>query len=214
MEATLDACRELYNAALQERRDCYRWTHRGIGYLAQAEQLPEIKVLRPELTSIHSQVLQDVLRRMMKAFDNFFRRVKAGEKPGYPRFKGKDRYDSFTYPQSGWKIEGDKLTLSKIGSMRIRLSRPIEGVVKTVTIKREVRKWYAIFSCETETQPLPVTGNAVGLDLGLEYFIATDDGEVVEPPKYLRQSEEELAEAQRDLAIRKPRARSRPFIAR
>jgi putative transposase len=209
LEAVRDACRQLYNAALQERRDAWKRCGVRVNYITQCAQLPDIKTIRPELSSVHAQVLQHALKRLERAFENFFRRVKNGEKPGYPRFKGKDRYDSFTYPQGGWKLDGDKLILSKIGRLRVKLSRPIEGTIKTVTIKRECGKWYVIFSCEVEAQPLPATGNAIGIDLGLQYFIATSDGEVVEPPKFLRESEKKLANVQRQLAKKKPRSNRR-----
>src|SRR2546426_7583409 len=118
---TLDVCRELYNAALQERRDAYQINGLSINYQAQAVQLPQIKQVREDVGEIHSQVLQDTLRRVDKTFDAFFRRCQSGETPGYPRFKPASRYDSFTYPQSGFRLEGDKLHLSKIGSCRVRL---------------------------------------------------------------------------------------------
>jgi putative transposase len=129
-EQTLALCCELYNAALQERRDAYRIVHQSISYQDQQNQLPEIKAIRPELGMVHSQVLQDALRRLDKAFAAFFRRVKAGEKPGYPRFRSHSRYDSFTYPQTGFAIEQSKLKLSKIGKVKIKLHRPIEGKSK------------------------------------------------------------------------------------
>src|SRR5919106_4761473 len=129
LTATLDMCRELYNAALQERRDAYRQADVSLNYETQANQLPDIKRARADVASVHSQVLQDTLKRVQKAFDGFFRRIKAGEKAGYPRFRNKYRYDSFTFPQTGWKLEGDKLHLSKIGSCRLRLSRPVEGTI-------------------------------------------------------------------------------------
>ena len=115
LEATLDLCRELYNAALQERRDAYRMAGKSLGFAQQSAELPECKRERPDLESVYSQVLQDVLHRVNKAFKAFFRRVRVGEKPGYPRFQGRDRYDSFTYPQLGWSLLHDQLTLSKIG---------------------------------------------------------------------------------------------------
>ena len=126
---------ELYNAALQERRDAYRINHLSINYKAQANQLPEIKKDRPEFAQIHSQVIQDALKRLDSAFDGFFRRVKEGQKPGYPRFRSRFRYDSFRYPQSGFSLNGRKLNLSKIGKIKVNLSRPIEGEIKTCTIK-------------------------------------------------------------------------------
>src|SRR5258706_9233559 len=147
-QQTLTICRELYNAALQERRDAYKIQKVSVNFHAQAIQLPEIKLIRDDLDAIHSQVLQDALRKLSKAFDAFFRRVKTGEKAGYPRFKGKRFFNSFTYPQSGFKLEGDKLTLSKIGSVRLRLSRLIEGKIKTCSIKKQVDGWFVIFTVE------------------------------------------------------------------
>jgi putative transposase len=92
LQWTLERARELYNAALQERRDAYRMAGKSITYYDQANQLPEIKDIREEYKDIHSQVLQDGLRRVQKAFDHFFRRCKAGETPGFPRFQGRHRY--------------------------------------------------------------------------------------------------------------------------
>jgi len=99
----------------------------------------------------------------------FYRRCKAGEKPGYPRFQGKNRYDSFTYPDiAGWKLDGDRLRLSKIGSIKVKLHRPIEGKIKTTTIKREGEQWYVTFTCEVEVQPkLAYTDDVIGIDLGV-----------------------------------------------
>jgi len=190
LEATLDICRELYNAALEERRDAYKRCGVSVNYYAQAVQLPDIKTVRPDVAVVHSQVLQDVLKRVQRAFENFFRRVKNGETPGYPRFKSRNRYDSFTYPQSGWRLDGDQLWLSKIGSMRLRLSRPIEGEIKRVTIKREAGKWYAIFICEVEPKPQPATGNMAGIDLNVDNFLTTSDGETVDNPRWYRAAEE------------------------
>src|SRR5262249_25372448 len=155
----------LYNAAIQERRDAYQINRLSINYHAQAVQLPQIKQVRQDLGEVHSQVLQDTLRRVEKAFDAFFRRVKNGEKPGYPRFKSASRFDSFPYPQSGFRIEDDKLHLSKIGSCRVRLSRPIEGTIKTCIIKREADGWYVIFAAEeNQSRFFPKTGQTVGIE--------------------------------------------------
>ena len=118
--STLTCCREIYNAALQERREAYRMVGKSINYYEQAHQLPEIKQIREEYQDIHSQVLQDVLRRLKKAFDNFFRRVKNGEEPGFPRFQGRNRYNSFTYPQGGYSLtHDDRVHISKMGSSRL-----------------------------------------------------------------------------------------------
>jgi putative transposase len=131
----LRRCRHLYNSALEERKAFYQMRRTSLGYSVQAAELAEIKVAYPAYQDIYSQVLQDVLRRLDKAFAAFFRRIRNGEKPGYPRFQGQGRYDSFTYPQSGFTLNGKVLTLSKIGDLKVRLHRPLVGQVKTVTIK-------------------------------------------------------------------------------
>src|SRR6266516_2596192 len=151
---TLDKCRELYNAALQERKDAYRMAGKSITYYYQANQLPEIKEIREEYQDIHSQVLQDVLRRVKKAFDAFFRRCNLAKEAGYPRFQGKNRYDSFCYPQGGYSLTADhRLCLSKIGSIKVKLHRQLIGTVKTCTIKREGDAWYVVFACEVAHEP-------------------------------------------------------------
>jgi putative transposase len=124
LQWTLDRARELYNAALQERRDAYRMCHVSISYTQQAAQLPEIKEIRPEYQAIHSQIVQDVLRRVKKAYDHFFRRVKAGQTPGYPRFQGDGRYDSFTFPQSGFSLTADnRVRLSNLGTLKVKFPK-------------------------------------------------------------------------------------------
>lgn len=202
-EKTLDVCRELYNASLQERRDAYAIGHVSINYHDQRVQLPDIKTIRPDVGDVYSQVLQDVLRRCQKAFDAFFRRCQAGEAPGYPRFKGKFRYNSFTYPQSGFRLEDDKLHLSKIGSCRVRLSRPIEGTIKTCTIKREADGWYVVFAVEeNQSRFIPKTGEAVGIDVGIESFATMSTGEQIDNPRILRAAESKLKTAQRKVSRR------------
>jgi putative transposase len=134
---TLNRCRELYNAALSERKDSYKYTGTGVTYYDQKKDLPEIKELREEYKDIHSQVLQDVMLRLDKAMKAFFRRVKGGEIPGFPRFQGRNRYDSFTYPQGGYSLSEKHVTLSKIGKLRVNLHREIQGTIKTATVKRE-----------------------------------------------------------------------------
>jgi putative transposase len=201
LERWLALCCELYNAGLQERRDAWRITRKSVGYKHQQNQLPEIKEIRPELDMIHSQVLQDVLRRLDKAFDTFFRRVKAGEKAGFPRFRSRSRYDSFTYSQSGFAIEHSKLRLSKVGRVKTKLHRPIEGKIKTLTIRRSsTGKWFACFTAEVEQESLPETANAVGIDMGLKSFATLSTGEAIANPKFFRVEEKQLAKAQRKLS--------------
>jgi putative transposase len=138
----------------------------------------------------------------------FFRRVKKGERPGYPRFKGASRYNSFTYPQSGFRLEGDKLHMSKIGSCRLRLSRPMEGTIKTCTVKREADGWYVIFAVEeNQSRFFPKTGDTVGIDVGIENFATLSTGDAVENPQHYRSAEKELKTAQRRVS-RRPNKRS------
>jgi putative transposase len=126
------------------------------------------------------------LRRLDNAFAAFFRRIRNGETPGYPRFQGQGRYDSFTSPQSGFALEGNILTLSKIGDVKVRLHRPLVGQVKTVTIKRDVNHWYVTFSCEVEEEALPPCEEAVGIDLGVLHFATVSTGETIENPRHYR----------------------------
>jgi putative transposase len=201
---TLDVCRERYNAALQERRDAWRVARVSVSYYDQQKQLPLIKLEREDVEEVYAQVLHETLRRVDKGFQAFFRRLKAGRKAGYPRFKSVRRYNSFIYPQNGFRLEGDKLTLSKIGSARVHLSRPVEGRVKTCTIKREVDGWFVIFTVEeNQCRYFPKTGANVGVDVGLESFATLSTGEAIPNPEYLRQSERALKIAQRRVSCRR-----------
>ena len=158
-------CCELYNAGLQERKEAWEKRRLSVTEATQSVQLPAIKEMRPEYRDSHSQVLQDVLTRLDRAFQAFFRRVKNGETPGYPRFQGSNRYNSFTYKQfgNGATLDNGFLVLSKIGRIAVRWSRPLEGTPKTVTISREADGWYVCFSCaDVPVQPLPATGQETG----------------------------------------------------
>ena len=199
-EQTLEICRELYNAGLQERRDAWKLNRVAISYYDQQNQLPEIKKIRADLNTIYSQVLREPLRNLDKAFKAFFGRVQKGEKAGFPRFKGKDRFDSFCYSQSGFKLTGNKLTLSKIGSVKLHLSRTMQGKVKTCTIKREVSGWFVIFTVETEKDILPKIGKQIGIDAGIENFITLSDGTQIENFKYFESTQKKLRVAQRSVA--------------
>jgi putative transposase len=210
LQGVLDRCRELYNAALQERRDAYRMAGVTVTYYAQKRELPGVKDVRPEYRQIGSQVLQDVIQRVEWAFTAFFRRVAAGEKPGYPRFRSRDRYDSFTYSQAGWKLQGERLVLVGIGALKVRWSRPIQGTIKTVTIHRSADQWDVCFSCLLEVpQPVPPDRPATALDMGLEYFATLADGSHIDNPRYLREAEAALARRQRRLQSKKRGSKNR-----
>lgn len=202
LERHLALCRELYNAALQERRDAWRLARRSIGFAEQSAQLPAIKLARLDATEVYSQVLQDVLHRVDKTFAAFFRRAAIGARPGYPRFRSATRYDSLTYPQLGFALDGRHLILSKIGRIKVKLHRPVEGHIKTLTLTREAGHWYACFSLECEPQPLPPSTEEVGLDLGLTTFAALSTGTYIENPRHFHHAQAKLCVAQRRIARR------------
>jgi len=217
LQFTLDRNRELYNAALEERKEAYRMSRIRISYEMQSAQLPEIKEIRPEFKEIYSQILQDTLKRVDKAFKAFFKRCKEGKTPGYPRFHGYDRYDSFTYPQieklkgkPTISIENKKVVLPKIGHIKVKQHRPLEGKAKTCTIKREGDYWYAIFACVVDAQKkLPYTDLAIGIDMGLKYFMTDSHGDVVENPRYFRKSRGCLKKLQQRLSKKKKKSNRR-----
>ncbi|HEY7350593.1 MAG TPA: transposase [Ktedonobacterales bacterium] len=184
----LRRCRDLYNAGLEQRKAFYQMRHASLSCFTQINELPDLKRTYPAYREVSSHVLQDVLRRLDKAFAAFFRRVRSGETPGYPRFKSTSRYHSFTYPDvAGWKLQEDRLTLAGVGDVKIRLHRPLEGKIKTVTIRRDVDQWYATFSCDIpEEAPLLPSDAAVGLDLGVMYFATLSTGEHIENPRHYR----------------------------
>jgi len=211
LELTLNLCRELYNSALRERIDAYRINHVSVSYQDQQNQLPEIKLIRDDLKAVYSQVLQDALKRLDKTFAAFFGRVNRGEKAGFPRFKSQNRYDSFTFPSAsgGYRLDGNDLFLSKIGKVKIRLSRAMVGKVKTLTIKREVSGWFAIFTVETEKEILPKTGKSIGIDAGIESFMTLSDGTQIENFKYFEASQKQLRVAGRKVSRRKKSSNQR-----
>ncbi|HEY7349681.1 MAG TPA: transposase [Ktedonobacterales bacterium] len=211
----LRRCRSLYNSALEQRKAFYQMRRKSLGYSQQAAELADLKAAYPAYADIYSQVLQDVLRRLDKAFAAFFRRIRNGETPGYPRFQGAGRYDSFTYPQAGFALAGNMLTLSKIGDLKVRLHRPMQGQVKTCTIKRDVNHWYVTFSCEVEDEPLPPGEEAVGIDLGVLHFATLSTGETIENPRPYRRGLKRIKRLQqaKDRKKRGSHRRKRAAIA-
>ncbi len=198
LEQTLYLCRNLYNAALQERRGAYQLNQVSLNYYDQSKQLKEIKLTNPEYKDIYSQVLQDVLRRLDKTFKAFYSRVKQG-RAGFPRFKAANRYDSFCFPQKGFSLNGNKLSPSKIGTVKLKLSRSIQGKIKTLTIKNECGKWFAILAVETKPNFLPETGRHVGIDVGVSSFATLSDGTQIDNWKYYESAQKELRRAQRSV---------------
>ena len=200
LDQNLELCRKIYNDTLALRKDAWEKEGKSISLYETNSILVTWKSDRPELKQVYSQVLQNVQVRVDLAFKAFFRRVKNGEDPGYPRFKGYGRYDSLTYKQLGFGIKDGKLHLAKIGDIKIKLHRPIEGKIKTCTIRRmPTGKWFACLSVEIEDAPLPPwkDGSVVGIDVGLASFATLSNGEKIDNPRFFRKEEKALAKAQR-----------------
>jgi len=195
---TLEACRWVYNETLETRKNAWEKEQKTLSLYDTNKLLTEWKYTRHELKEAHSQVLQNAQERVDLAFKAFFRRVKAGENPGYPRFKGYGRYDSFTFKQSGFNLLNNRLFLSKIGDVKIIQHRPIEGKIKTLTIRRDsVGNWYASFSCEVSEHPLSPTDKVVGVDLGLTTFAVLSDGNEIKRERWMKQDSKDIARLQR-----------------
>jgi putative transposase len=221
LDFTLEECRWLYNDTLAYRKNAWEQEQRHANWYETKARIPLLKEQRPSLKEVYSQILQNVTERVDLAFQHFFRRVKAGDEPGYPRFKGYGRYASITYAQTGFKLDqaSGVLELSKIGSVKIVLHRPLEGKIKTLTLTRSATgKWYACFSVEVEKERLQENKQVVGIDVGLHVFAALSDGQAIENPRFFRQEEKELAKVQHKLSKAekgtKERAKRRKIVAR
>jgi len=199
-----EAC-DLYNAALQERRDAWKVCRKSMHYYEQAKQL---KPMRKEglLGLANFSCCQDVLRRLDKTFQAFFARVRRGEKPGFPRFRSFRRYDSSTFPSYGdgcRLLDDGKLRIQGAGRIKVKLHRPVEGAIKTVTIKRDVDHWYVCFSVERDSVRLPESSEEIGMDVGLDSFVALSNGQEIDNPRHLKRGLAHLRRAQRRLSRRK-----------
>jgi putative transposase len=201
----LEGHRYLYNRALAQRKETYEATGKSVSYFIQATALlPKLKKENESLVACNYSSLQQTLRRLDKSFKSFFSRIKAGEKAGYPRFKSADRFNTIAYAAlgDGCQIKDNRLYLQNAGYIKVKWHRPIEGKVKSLSVTRRNDKWYVSFAALCEDKPLPKTGKKIGIDVGLNAFITTSDGEKVNPPKYFRQSEKKLAKAQKCLSRR------------
>lgn len=216
----LEACRRLYNTFLWDRVQAYEQRGESLSLYAQQSKLPFLKEDWPPVADVHSQVLQNVAVRVELAFRAFFRHCKAGAKPGFPRYKGEGRYDSITYPQAqGFALKQRHLRLGKIGLVKVRQHRDLEGMPKTCTVRRSATgKWYATIVCDVEAKPLEKSTETVGVDVGLDKFATLSDGQQIVNPRFFRKEEEELAKAQRKLSAADKgtpeRAKTRKVVAR
>jgi putative transposase len=197
----LATARDVYNSLVNWRKHDYEVQGKGPSCGEQEKALPLWKKAHPQLCDVNAQVLQEVAKRVDRAFLAFFRRVNEGDTPGYPRFKGKGQYDSLTYPQGGAKgcfnVGTDAIRLSKVGWVKALVHRPLPGTAKTCTVRLQAGKWFACVVCEVEAEPLPPSDEQAGIDVGLNVFAALSNGEFIENPRFFRKDEKALAKAQR-----------------
>ncbi len=201
---TINLCRWLYNSCLEQKIYAYKTYNKTISYYTQKKELPVLKKEIPAFKSVHSQVLQDVVKRLDKAYDSFFTRLQKGEKAGFPRFRSKNRYHSFVYTQSGFKLEGKFIRLSKIGNVRVKHHRKLKGTIKTCTIVHRNNRFYVCLSCEVPKRTnVSKTNKSVGVDVGISHLAVTSDGEFFDNPTHLKYAERRLKQLKRDVDKKK-----------
>lgn len=197
---------ELYNAALEERIGAWKWERRSVTKYDQFHQLSDLRALRPDALEFGVVVCRGTLSRLDLAFTGFFRRVKAGQTPGFPRFKSQHRWDSISWPDvQSWRVDhSGRFHVQGIGGIGIKIHRPLQGVPKSAMLKREGPRWFAVVRCaDVPADPSPATGRKVGIDLGVASLVTTSDGEHIDNPRLGRRAADRLAYAQRDLTPKK-----------
>jgi putative transposase len=208
----LETHRRLYNACLEQRKTAYESERRTVKYTEQSAWFKDERTVNAFFARLNFSSAQATMRRLDRAFQAFFRRRAAGGKSGYPRFKGKDRFDSIEFPayRDGICLHGTRLYVQHVGTIRVKLHRPMEGTIKTVTLKREAGKWYVAFSCELRDVPVADNGKpAVGIDVGLKSFLTTSDG-IREPnPRYLKNALPKLRITRRAISRKKKGGKNR-----
>ena len=208
----LKVARNFYNMCLSERKWTYELQGRSVTKNEQLRQVKHYKATFPQAQQVHSHVLQTAAADVDKAFQAFFRRIQAGEKPGYPRFKSHNHWHSFGFKEygNGFRLDGRRLKIFGAGRIPVRWHRPLEGDIKTVRIVYKAGRWYACFVCEVaDKPPLPKTGQAIGIDLGISALLTTSDGDKVENPRFYRAAQKKLRVAQRALARKKSSGKNR-----
>lgn len=222
LRETMETCRRLYNWALEQRKTAWESEKRRINFFAQSAMLPKMKKDNVYLAAAPAKCLIAVLKRLDQSYQNFFRRVKAGERPGYPRFKSRQRYSSINFTQ--WDVdckfrENGRLWLGKVGDVRVRGGRAVEGQPKNCTVILKADGWHARIVCEVDQpEPLPKTGESIGIDVGLTKFATLSNGEVFENPRHWKRAERKLRRAHRRLSRRvkgsNRRAKARQLLAK
>ncbi len=203
LETMLETHRRLYNQCLEIRNSTYQEIGKGIRYSDQSAWYNAQRSENPYFARLNFTSAQATMRRLDKAFQNFFRRVKAGDTPGYPRFKGRNRFNSIDFASygDGCKIKQGQLYLQCVGKLQVKWHRPIEGEVKSLVIRREADQWYVSFRCQLlAAEKPPINNKAVGIDVGLNSFYATSTGDFKANPRFLKKSLTELRVASRSVA--------------
>ena len=218
LDTLLESHRRLYNLVLRERRDVYAAEGRCVSYGEQSARFREIRKVLASFAATNFSSGQATLRRLDRAFGAFFRRVRSGDTPGYPRFRPEDRFSTVEFPSygDGCRLKGNgRLYLQHVGHLKVKLHRPIGGAIKTVSVKRSCGKWYVIFCCDVgDASEATGDGSAVGIDLGLKNFLVTSDEEdcFVEPPRCYRRAQKKLRRAQRSVSRKKRGSRRRSKV--
>jgi putative transposase len=208
LRAWLESCRQLYNGALEHRIGAWKKARVSVNYVMQTAELTEIRAEDSGYRAIPVIVSRSALRRLERSFQAFFRRVRAGDKPGFPRFRAYGRYDSLSIGCAAPR--GDRVRIPKLGPVRFHLYRPLQGTVLETQLRRSCGRWFVCFSCDLGPAPdKRPPAKVVGIDVGLTHFAVTSDGEVIDNPRWFRRAEASLAERQRVLERKQRRSRSR-----
>ena len=203
LEIAIETHRRLYNQCLEIRKNTYEESGESVKYSDQSAWFKAQKPTNQYFTRINHTSAQATMRRLDTAFQNFFRRVKKGETPGYPRFKGQNRFNSIDFASygDGCKIKAGRLYLQYVGNVRVKWHRPIEGEIKSLIIRREGDQWYVSFRCQfPDIEITSPSKDAVGLDVGINSFYVTSDGEFKENPRFLKKSLTDLRLANRSVS--------------
>lgn len=215
----LETHRRLYNACLEQRKTAYEADKRSVRYVEQSAWFKTERTTNPFFARLNFSSAQATMRRLDKAFQAFFRRIRSGETLGYPRFKGYDRFHSIEFPSHGDGIRffGDRLRIQHVGMVRVKQHRPLpDGAeIRTLIVTRESDKWHVELCCllpdaEVERRALP----AIGLDVGIESFLTTSDGEHLPNPSYLKVELPALRRAQRSLSRKEKGGTNRKKVRR
>jgi putative transposase len=219
--AILDAQRALYNAALEERIDCYRKTGRTLTYIDQCKSLTECRKHLPEMAAIPANIQRGTLKRLDEAFKGFFLRLRRGDRPGFPRFRGAQWFTSFAFNEFvGIGFDGRRLRFKGLPSgLRVHLHRQMPtGKILTAKLKRDHKGWSVCFAVRSDVAEKRIVQSAVGIDVGIKTLAATSDGLLIPNPRSARRSERAMRRAQRALARAKRgsvgRRKARKHVAR